>query len=96
MVNGMLGKKGSGIEIELPRILSLIDPVFSLNQVNDKDKSVRPKEDYLSGSNIRLKFDYDPKEGETIPLYIYSDFINFKVTIKFTGGKPEVKNVEIV
>ena len=96
MVNGMLGKKGSGIEIELPRILSLIDPVFSLNQVNDKDKSVRPKEDYLSGSNIRLKFDYDPKEGETIPLYIYSDFINFKATIKFTGGKPEVKNVEIV
>lgn len=84
------------LRIELPRILSIIDPVFSLNQVNDKDKSVRPSEDYLSGSSIRLKFDYEPKNGETIPLYIYSDFVNFKVVVKIENGKPAVKSVEVV
>ena len=57
---------------------------------------MRPEENYLSGSNIRLKFDYEPKQDETIPLYIYSDFANFKVTIKFEGGKPVVKKVELV
>ncbi len=84
------------LHIELPRILTLIDPVFSLNQLGDKDKAVRPSENYLSGSSIRLKFDYEPKQGETIPLYIYSDFANFKVTIKFEGGKPTVKSVELL
>ncbi|MBQ0021639.1 MAG: hypothetical protein KBT29_00180 [Prevotellaceae bacterium] len=84
------------LRIELPRILSIIDPVFSLNQINDKDKAVRPTENYLSGSNIRLKFDYEPKKNDTIPLYIYSDIVNFKVTIQFTDGKPSVKSVELV
>ena len=95
-VKNLVTGKDKKLRIEMPRILTLIDPVFSLYQLNDKDKSVRPEENYLSGSNIRLKFDYEPKQDETIPLYIYSDFANFKVTIKFEGGKPVVKKVELV
>ena len=95
-VKNLVTGKDKKLRIELPRILTLIDPVFSLHQLNDKDKAVRPSENYLSGSNIRLKFDYEPKQDETIPLYIYSDFANFKVTIKFEGGKPMVKNVQLL
>ena len=95
-VKNLVTGKDKKLRIELPRILTLIDPVFSLYQLNDKDKAVRPSENYLSGSNIRLKFDYEPKQDETIPLYIYSDFANFKVTIKFEGGKPAVKKVELI
>ena len=95
-VKNLVTGKDKKLRIELPRILTLIDPVFSLYQLNDKDKSVRPSENYLSGNNIRLKFDYEPKQDETIPLYIYSDFANFKVTIKFEGGTPVVKKVEMI
>ncbi len=84
------------LHIDLPRILYIIDPVFSLYQVNDKDKAVHPSENYLSGDHIRLKFDYEPKKNEAIPLYIYSDFANFKVTIKFEEGTPVVKKVELI
>ncbi|MFJ1365904.1 hypothetical protein ACILDU_05600 [Capnocytophaga canimorsus] len=62
------------LKIELPRILTLIDPVFSIYELQDKDRGILPKESYLAGSNIRLKFDYEPKEGEIIPLYIYSGY----------------------
>ncbi len=95
-VKNLVTGKDRKLRIELPRILYLIDPVFSLYQLNDKDKAVRPSENYLSGSSIRLKFDYEPKQDETIPLYIYSDFANFKVTVKFEGGKPTVKKVELI
>lgn len=95
-VKNLVTGKDKNLRIELPRILTLIDPVFSLHQLNDKDKAIRPSENYLSGSNIRLKFDYEPKQDETIPLYIYSDFANFKVTIKFEGGKPVVKKVDLL
>ena len=95
-VKNLVTGKDKKLRIELPRILSIIDPVFSLHQINDKDKSVRPSENYLSGSSIRLKFDYEPKQNETIPLYIYSDFANFKVTVKFEGGTPVVKKVELL
>ena len=95
-VKNLVTGKDRKLRIELPRILTLIDPVFSLHQLNDKDKAVRPSENYLSGSNIRLKFDYEPKQNETLPLYIYSDFANFKVTIKFEEGKSVVKKVELI
>ena len=89
-------KSGKKLEIELPRILTLIDPVFSLNQLKDKDKAILPKENYLAGSNIRLKFDYEPKQGETIPLYIYSDYISFKVLLSFADGKASVKDISVI
>ena len=95
-VKNLVTGKDRKLRIELPRILTLIDPVFSLHQLNDKDKAIRPSENYLSGSCIRLKFDYEPKQNETIPLYIYSDFANFKATIKFEDGKPVVKKVELI
>lgn len=95
-VENIVTGKDKKLRIELPRILALIDPVFSLNQVNDKTKAVRPSEDYLSGSSICLKFDYEPKKNETIPLYIYSDFLCYKVTLQFTDGKPSVKQVELI
>ena len=84
------------LKIELPRILSLIDPVFSLHQLKDKDNAMLPKENYLAGSNIRLKFDYEPKNGDIIPLYIYSDYVSFKVTIQFKDGKAEIQKIELV
>ena len=87
---------GSKLEVELPRILTLIDPVFSLHQLGDKDNAVRPKEDYLAGNNIRLKFDYKPREGETIPLYIYSDYVSFCITLSFKDGKASVADIKIV
>ncbi|GET46771.1 hypothetical protein [Capnocytophaga felis] len=84
------------LKIELPRILTLIDPIFSIYELQDKDRVILPKENYLAGSNIRLKFDNEPKEGEIIPLYIYSDFVNFKINLIFKGNNPIVKNVEIL
>lgn len=84
------------LKIELPRIISLIDPVFSLHELTDKDKAIRPKENYLNGNTIRLLFDYEPTEGDQLPLYIYSDYINLKVDIEFKDGKPSVKKVAIV
>ena len=92
-VKNLFSGSDNKLRIELPRMLALIDPLY---QVNDRDKAMRPSENYLSGSNIHLKFDYEPKRNETIPLYIYSDFANFKVTFKFDeNGKPVVKGVEL-
>lgn len=84
------------LRIELPRILSIIGPVFSLNQLNDGDKAVKPTQNYLSGSHIRLQFDYEPQKGETLPFFIYSDFVDFKIILSFEGGKPSVKSVEML
>ena len=88
--------KDRKLRIELPRILTLIDPVFSLHPINDKDRALRPSENYLSGSTIHLKFDYEPHQDDTLPLYIYSDFANFKLTIHFQGATPTISKVELL
>jgi len=55
-----------GIIIELPRILVLIDPVFSINHIQDKDQVIFPYETYLAGDVIRIRFKHKPKKGSIV------------------------------
>lgn len=95
-VKNLVAGKDKNLRIELPRILSIIDPVFSIYEINSADKSIRPTENYLSGSNICLEFDFQPNEEDSLPLYIYSDFADFKVELSFNDGKPSVKKVVLL
>lgn len=95
-VKNLVTGKDKNLRVELPRILSIIDPVFSINEINSADKSIRPTENYLSGSNICLEFDFQPNEEDSLPLYIYSDFADFKVELSFNDGKPSVKKVVLL
>ena len=95
-VKNLVTGKDKNLRVELPRILSIIDPVFSINEINSADKSIRPTENYLSGSNICLEFDFQPNEEDSLPFYIYSDFADFKVELSFNDGKPSVKKVVLL
>lgn len=95
-VKGAIIGNDGHLEIQLPRIISLIDPVFSLHEISDADHSVRPYADYLAGSNIRLKFDYVPQQGEQLPLYVYSKYVSFRITISFSGTNPSITKIEVI
>lgn len=92
-VSNLFSGEDNKLHVQLPRIISILDPVFSLFPVNDKDRAVRPSKNYLSGSYICLTFDYEPKKNETIPMYIYSELVNLKVTIKFENGEAKIVGV---
>ena len=51
------------------------------------------KDNYLSGTAIHLVFDYEPKYEEVLPLYIYSDYANFRIDIVYRGKDSEIKEV---
>lgn len=86
----------SDLNIELPRLLVFIDPEFSINPIQDKEIAVKPKENFLAGSYIKLKFKYTIETGKTVPLYIYSDFVCFKLDLTNENGKVKVLNVEVI
>lgn len=92
-ITDMISRPNKNLKIELPRILSFIDPTFSIHEIMDTEKAVLPVQNYLAGSIIRLEFDYKPKEEELIPLYIYSSFANFRIDIVLKDGKYEVLDV---
>lgn len=87
---------GSDLRIELPRLLVFIDPEFSINPIQDEEVGVRPYKSFLAGSYIKLKFKYTIETGKTVPLYIYSDFICFKLDLKSEKGKVKLVKVEVV
>ncbi|MCS2950255.1 hypothetical protein NXX54_18640 [Bacteroides sp. BFG-638] len=95
-VTELWSKPDKKLKLEIPRVLTLIDPVFSIYQLQDKDKVMLPQENFLAGSSIRLKFDYELKDGDLLPLYIYSDFVNFRVDIEYKEGESKVKNVVLI
>ncbi len=83
------------LKIELPRVLTMLDPVFSLRAIDGTD-ALAPKENYLAGTTIHLVFDYVPQYEEQLPLYIYSDFVSFRVDILYKGKDSVVQQVEVI
>ena len=73
----------------------MLDPVFSLRAIDGTD-ALAPKENYLGGETIHLVFDYVPEYEEKLPLYIYSDFVCFRVNILYKGKDSVVEQVEII
>ena len=90
---GWFSSPDNHLKIELPRVLAMTDPVFSLNPI-DAEGAVSPEENYLSGTTIHLGFDYEPAYEERLQLYIYSESANFRVEILYKGANSEVLSVE--
>ena len=83
------------LRIELPRVLVMTDPVFSIRPL-DADNTLTPEENYLTGTTIRLHFDYEPAYEEHLPLYIYSQVGTFCVDIIYKGASSEIASVEFL
>ena len=92
---GWFKSKDHTLRIQLPRVVAMTDPVFSLHSL-DSDDALKPVENYLSGTAIHLHFDYEPANEEVLPLYIYSDAATFRIDILYKGKESEVMNVEIL
>ena len=78
------------LSIELPRAVCLLDPVFSIGELN---KNITPTTQSLEGSKMRLEFKLS---GNTAyePIYLYSNFINLKIDYSFDkNGKFQVTDV---
>ncbi|MBQ8656680.1 MAG: hypothetical protein IJ527_06500 [Prevotella sp.] len=89
---GWFSRPDNDLKIELPRVLTMLDPVFSLHAIDGED-ALSPEENYLSGMVIHLQFDYEPQNEELLPLFIYSDMASFRVDILYKGGESEVQQV---
>ena len=83
------------LKLELPRVLAMTDPVFSLHPL-DSDDAITPTENYLSGTTIHLHFPYVPSYGEHLPLYIYTESATFQVDILYKGQDSQVLSVSIL
>ena len=92
---GWFSSPDNNLKIELPRVLAMTDPVFSLNPI-DAEGAVSPKENYLSGTTIHLAFDYEPAYEEHLSLYIYSESATFKLDILYKGAASRVLSVAIL
>jgi len=74
------------LRIEFPRILTLLQPAFTIRQPGDPNV-VRPESDVLAGEYIRVVFDKTPADGEILPLYVYGNCISFRIDIKRNGDR---------
>lgn len=96
-VGDLFGDSTDGkLRIELPRLLALLDPVFTIHAAGDTDKVRYPERNELTGERIRLVFDYRPREGETIPLYLYGNALRLRIEIAAEGDSFALIAVEEV
>ena len=93
-VTGWFKRSDNTLHIELPRTLAMIDPIFSLRQLDAQD-ALLPDDNYLTGTAVHLHFDYEPELDETIPLYIYTEEADFRVDICYRGKDSLVTDVTI-
>jgi hypothetical protein len=80
------------IKMKLPRILSYLNPVFSINELADKEV-VFPKLSELNGKNIDLEFNYDLEDSSKINFHVSSIIGNIISEIEIDkSGK--IKNID--
>ena len=94
-IGSWFSRPDNDLKIELPRVLTMIDPVFSVGRIDEHD-ALLPTKNYLSGTAIHLVFDYVPKYNEQLSLYIYSDFVDFRVNIIYRGKDSQISSVEMI
>lgn len=92
-VAGWFSSPDNTLKVELPRILSRTNPLFTLNAIDHED-ALTPVSNEIYGTRICLNFDYEPTLAEVLTLYVYNDVQNFKVSIKYFGERSEVESVE--
>jgi len=83
------------VTIELPRALSFLNPVFSINEIGT-DEQVKPKDSHLSGPSIKLKFDMkEPKDGQ-FDLFLQSEYLTCRITVTKEEGHYSVSDVKFI
>lgn len=92
---GWFSSPDNDLKLELPRVLAMTDPVFSLHPL-DSDEAITPEDNYLSGTVIRLRFPYVPAYGDHLPLYIYTESATFLADILYRGKDSQVLSVTIL
>lgn len=93
--SGWFTSPDNDLRIELPRVLAMADPVFSLRPLDAED-ALTPVDNDLVGTAIRLHFNYVPAYEEQLPLFIYSEAANFRIDIVYKGKDSQVVGVEIL
>ena len=92
---GWFSSPDNDLKLELPRVLAMTDPVFSLYPL-DSEEAITPEDNYLSGTSIHLHFPYVPAYGDHLPLYIYTESATFQVDILYRGKDSQVVSVTIL
>ncbi|MBP5340357.1 MAG: hypothetical protein J6Z14_13820 [Prevotella sp.] len=92
---GWISAPDNRLKVELPRVLIMADPVFTLGAIDGED-ALSPVENELYGTCIRLVFDREPQYEEHLQLFIYSDAANFRAEVLYRGAASEVLSVDIL
>jgi hypothetical protein len=92
---GWFTSSDNNLKIELPRVLSKANPLFSLNPIDHED-ALSPKSNEIFGTRIRLEFDYEPAYEEVLSLYIYNDVQNYRMDIIYRGEQSEVQTMQAI
>lgn len=92
---GWFSSPDNNLKIELPRVLVMTNPVFSIGAI-DGQNAIAPKENEIYGTSIRLEFDYEPQYEEVLSLFVYSEVANYKIEILYRGKDSVVQSVDIL
>ena len=84
--------KSDTIEVSLPRIFAILDPVFTIGEIGTDD-CVYPDENRVAGSRITLRFPVNLKDGATCDLCVYSDYVSFRIRLKRDGKSVSIADV---
>lgn len=94
VVNKLFADNDVGkLRMELPRILTLLQPSFTINPLGDAGV-IRPESNVLAGEYIRVVFDKTIGDGETVPLYIYGNCISFRIDIHRNGDGYDIVSID--
>lgn len=87
--------KDQKVKVEMPRVLTLLDPYCTIGHLDD-DEVVHPENEMLSGKYLQLIYDLDKPLTDKMELFVYSRILDLCVDFIRENGQWRVDQVREV
>lgn len=79
-----------------PRILTMLDPVFTAQAEPGSTYALSPCFNVLDGNDIIVQFDFEPIAGGSYPFYICSKYLTIKMQLSYDGAVFSIEDMVLL
>lgn len=93
---GLFSSDKKKMTLFFPRILTMLDPVFTAQAEPGSTYALSPCFNVIDGNDIIVQFDFEPKAGESYPFYICSKYLTDMMRLSYDGSTFSIEDMEIL
>ena len=92
---GWLSSDKTRMAFQFPRLLTMLDPVFTALAEPGSTSALSPCFNVIDGNDLSVQFDFEPQAGHSYPFYICSRYLTLRLQLAYDGSSFSIEDLRI-